>query len=157
MARPDPIAEELDKTGLLLSKGKREAAPYRPAILDLDPTSKRHPWWYANACARIGRILEGARPSLGTFSGGSSIESACKTAGHPKCAKIFLETWFYFMTRGRPAPIIGTDHNPFRNLPDREAYARWYQIVERICDASTGKLGTWRAGLSETGAARNRG
>lgn len=154
--RPDPVQDELDKTGLELTKGDRAAKPYRPAALDSNPTSKRHPWWYAHACARIARILEGAQPSFGAFSRSAAIESAIKSAAHPKCAKRYMETWSYFMTRARPAPIVGTDHNPFRGLSDRDAYAKWYVLVEAICEASTGKLGPWRVGLSETGAARNR-
>lgn len=160
MSRPDPVQEECDKTGLKLSKSPEqrltESKPYRPAVLDWKPTSRRHPWWYANACARISRILEGAKPSLGTYSSGAALESACKSAAHPRCAHMFMETYAYFMTRTRTAPILGTDHNPFRGMSDRDAYAKWYSIIERICDRSTGKMGSWRVGLSETGAARNK-
>ena len=153
--RPDPVQEELDKTGLSMTKdGKRKA--YRPPVLDVRPTSKRHPWWYANACARIARILEGAKPTYGAFSRDYAVESACQSAAHPKCARWYMETWAYFLTRQRPAPINKIDHNPFRGMSDRDAYAKWYTLVEKICEASTGKLGPWRVGLSETGAARNR-
>lgn len=154
--RPDPVAEELARSGLTLSKGERKGKVVKPVALDLSPTSKRHPWWYAYACARIGRILEGAKPSFGAFSRGAALESACATAAHPKCARLVMEAYAYFTTRERPAPTRGTDHNPFRGLSDADATARWYSVIERICDASTGKLGTWRVGLSETGAARNK-
>jgi hypothetical protein len=155
--RPDPVKDELDKTGLKLTKGERDqSTAYRPAILDWNPTAKRHPWWYAHACARIGRILEGAKPSFGSFSRDAALESAIKNAAHPKCAKRYMETWSYFMTRFRPSPVIGTDHNPFRGLSDSAAYAKWYVLIESICEASTGKLGPWRAGISASGAARNK-
>lgn len=154
--RSDPVKEEAEKAGLKVSKSEAErlaeSNPYRPAILDWKPTSKRHPWWYAYACARIARILEGAKPARG-----HSVESACASAAHPKLAHRFTETFFYFQTRSRPAPTKGGDHNPFRGMSDSDAYARWYEIIERICDASTGKMGTWRVGLSVTGAARNKG
>jgi len=153
--RPDPIKEELDRTGLKLTKESKRTA-YRPIALDVNPTSKRHPWWYAHACARIARILEGAKPAHGAFSRDAALESAIKSAAHPRCAKMYMEAWSYFMTRQRPAPILKTDHNPFRGLSDREAYGKWYAMIENICEKSTGKLGAWRVGLSETGAARNR-
>jgi hypothetical protein len=154
VARPDPVKQELDKSGLKLLRGSRKR--FIDRALDTDPSAKNHPWWYAYACARIGRILEGAKPSWGAFTGSSALESACKSAAHPKCARWFMETYSYFMTRHRPAPILKTDHNPFRNLSDRDAWGKWYTLVEKICDSSTGKLGTWRVGLSETGTARNR-
>ena len=158
--RPDPVAGYMRANRLTLTKSEEErkamATPYRPAVLYSDPTGKNHPWWFVHACARVGRILEGAKPTWGAFSRGSAIESACKSAGHPKCARRFMETLWYFTSRDRPARPRGTDHNPFRGLSDRDAYAKWYTLVERICDASTDKLGPWRAGLSETGAARNK-
>lgn len=158
--RPDPVKEELDKTGLKLTKDeadrRAQAKPYRPAVLDWKPTAKRHPWWYAHACARVARILEGAKPSWGAFSRDAAVESACASAAHPKCARWYMETWAYFMTRHRPASLLKTDHNPFRGLSDSEAYARWYTLIERICEASTGKLGPWRVGISAVGAARNK-
>lgn len=158
--RPDPVKEELDKTGLRLTKSEEErlaqAKTVKQAVLDWRPTSKRHPWWYAHACARVARILEGAKPAWGSHSRDAALESACKSAAHPKCARRYMETWAYFMTRQRPAPIVKTDHNPFRGLSNSEAYAKWYALVEAICESSTGKMGPWRVGLSETGAARNR-
>lgn len=154
MARPGVVANELGKSGLKLLRGERKKFVDR--VLDTDPSAKNHPWWYAYACARIARILEGARPSWGAFSRDAALESACKTAGHPKCARMFMEIYSYFVTRGRPAPLLKTDHNPFRGLSDRDAWAKWYALIEKICDASTGKLGTWRVGLSAGGSARNK-
>lgn len=154
MARPGVVENELGKSGLKLLRGERKRFVDR--ALDTDPSAKNHPWWYAYACARIGRILEGAKPSRGAFTSGASLESACKTAGHPKCARMFMETYSYFMTRHRAWSLTKTDHNPFRGLSDRDAWAKWYTLIEKICDASTGKLGTWRVGLSAAGAARNR-
>jgi hypothetical protein len=155
MSRPDPVQQELDKTGLKLTR-ERKSQAFKQRVLDVRPTARRHPWWYANACARIRRILEGARPSFGAYSRDAALESACKSAAHPKCARLYMETWAYFMTRERPANLLKTDHNPFRGLSDDDAYGKWYALVERICDMSTGKLGTWRVGLSATGAARNK-
>jgi hypothetical protein len=152
--RPDPVKEELEKTGLKLTDGTR--SKFVDRVLDTRPSARNHPWWYTYACARIGRILEGAKPSWGAFSRGGALESACQTAAHPKCARWFMETYSYFMTRHQPAPILKTDHNPFRGLSDVDAWGKFYALVERICDASTGKLGTWRVGLSATGAARNK-
>jgi hypothetical protein len=154
VARPGVVDAELGKSGLKLLRGERKRFVDR--ALDTDPSAKNHPWWYAYACARIGRILEGSMPTRGAFSRDSALESACKTAAHPKCARLFMETYSYFMTRHRPAPLLKTDHNPFRGLSDRDAWGKWYALVEKICDASTGKLGSWRVGLSITGAARNR-
>lgn len=158
--RPDPVAEAAEAARVKLTKSEEQRAaqarPYRPAVLHHSAAAKRHPWWYMNACARIGRILEGAKPKLGAFTRSAALESACRSAAHPKCARWYMETWAYFSTRDRPPPIVGNDHNPFRHLSDSEAYAKWYALIERICDASTDKLGTWRVGLSEVGAARNR-
>lgn len=158
--RPDPIADALAQTRLKLTKSENErlaqARPYRPGVLHAKPTAKQHPWWYVHACARINRILEGAKPAWGSFSRNAAIESACASAGHPKCARQYMETFGYFYSRSKPPPLIGTDHNPFRGLSDRDAYAKWYTLIERICEASTGKLGPWRVGLSATDSARNR-
>jgi len=149
---------EANRLSLTKSEDERSriARPYRPGVLHRSATAKSHPWWYMYACARIGRILEGAKPSLGAFTSSAAIESACRSAAHPRLARRFMETYAYFLTRSKPSPTVGADHNPFRMLSDREAYAKWYAIIEDICEKSTGKLGTWRVGISATGAARNR-
>ena len=158
--RPDPVKDAADAAKLTLTKSEEERAaqarPYRPKVLHTNPAGKDHPWWYTYACARIGRILEGAKPSLGAFSRDAALESACASAAYPKLARRYIETYAYFVTRSKPPPLIGTDHNPFRGLSDRDAYAKWYTLIENICEASTDKMRGWRVGLSETGAARNR-
>jgi len=150
--RSDPVAAALAETRSTLTKSddgrSAVARPYRPRVLHSNPAGKNHPWWYANACARIGRILEGAKPTFGAFSRDYALESACQTAGHPKLARRYIELWSYFQTRDRPPPPKGQDHNPFRWLTDRAAYARWYAEIERICDASVGKFGDWRFGTA---------
>lgn len=154
MARPDPVAKAAAESGLEVQRGQR--SKFVDRVMDTDPSAKNHPWWYAYACARVGRILEGAKPSWGTFTGSAALESACASAAHPRCARMFMEMYSYFMTRHRAVNLLKPDHNPFRGLSDRDAWAKWYTVVENICDRSTGKLGTWRVGLSATGAARNK-
>lgn len=150
--RPDPVEQALADTRTRLTKSEEErgqqARAYRPRVLYSNPAGKNHPWWYTNACARIGRILEGARPTFGAFSRDYALESACLTAGHPKLARRYIELWGYFQTRDKPAPVKGQDHNPFRYMSDRDAYKRWYAEIERICEASVGKFGDWRNGVA---------
>lgn len=148
--RPDPVADELARTKSRLLKSTEERTNKPAGFLDARPHKVSPRWPYA--CARIQRILEGAQPARG-----HSFESACKTAAYPRLAQDFMELYSYYLTRDKPAPIVGTDHNPFRLMSGRDAVAKFQVLVEKICDRSTAKMGGWYVGISATGAARNRG
>ena len=106
---------------------------YRPGFLHGNPWLISERW--AAATARIARILEG--------SNGSELLKAVSTAGVPRLGKKFLDAYGYYMTRGRPAPIAGVDHNPYRGLSDKDAARLFMRQVEDICDESTRELGGW--------------
>lgn len=114
--------------------GAPRGRAYRPVALHADPRIIGPRWPYA--VMRIKRILEGVARS-------SSIVDAVNGAEYKALAKEYAETYAYYLTRTRPAPSKGTDHNPFRHLSDFDAFKRFVRCVEDICDRSTGKLGSW--------------
>ena len=130
--------QAMHNAGLVMTGSVQErmatATPYRPAVLYADPNtiSSRHPF----AVMRFNRILEGLTKS-------SNIETAVRTAEHPELVKQCIETWVYYMTRTRPAPAKGVDHNPFRHLTDLEASKKFQRLLEDIADRSTGVFGPW--------------
>ncbi len=138
MTRHDPLREALRQTGGRLTKSENDrseqATAWRPSLLYANPQQQSARW--AAACARVGRICEGAQLSR-------NFEAACRTATMPKLAARYLETHFYLMTRNRPHWRPGPDHNPFRGMNDADAVAKFQRLVEDICDASTGVLGSW--------------
>lgn len=107
---------------------------YRSTLLHGNPLLTDETW--SRACARLKRILEGAR--------GATLAGAAATAGVPKLARQWVETWALFMTRGRPPRQNKPDVNPFRGLSDEDADRMLRRKVEDICDQSTGALGAWR-------------
>lgn len=136
--RVNPLADELARTKTRLLKARNGELKRGGAkdILEKAPHKVSTRWPYA--CARIQRICEGAQPRKG-----HTFETACKTATVPKLAHSFMELYAYYVTRSRPAPTVGGDHNPFRHLPDNEAEAKFQRLVEDICDKSSAKLGSW--------------
>lgn len=108
--------------------------PYRPAALHSDPRIIGPRWPYA--VMRIARILEGVAKS-------SNIEHAIEGAELKRLAHQYAEAYAFYLTRTRPPPAKGADHNPFRHLSDFDAFRRFIRCVEDICDRSTGKLGSW--------------
>lgn len=112
----------------------RRGQAYRPDMLYADPRIISPRWSYA--VMRIKRILEGAARA-------PSVEDAVKGAEHAALAQQYMETWAFYMFRSKPAPLVGTDHNPFRHMSDGDAIRRFVRMVEDICDRSTGRLGSW--------------
>lgn len=133
-SRRDEMSDALHEGGLRLG-GSPNATSYRPRVLYGGNRTRFWPRGDA-AAARIYRILEGCAKS-------PSLEAAVKGAQYKGLAQRYMETWVYFTTRDRPPPVKGTDHNPFRHLSDRDAERKFQRIVEDICDASTGVLGSW--------------
>ncbi len=131
----DPQAEATEALhqSPIVATGRDGARPYRPRALHADPRLISPRW--PHAVARIFRICEGAKAS--------AFDRATDTSEVPRLAKRYAEIWLYYMTRTRPAPMIGTDHNPFRGLSDYDAMRMFVRRVEDICDKSTGKLGAW--------------
>lgn len=127
----DPRNEASHTQGI--RQGGASGTPYRPRVLHANPHTFSQRWSYA--VARIYRIGEGANAS--------SFGRATDTSEMPKLAKEYLELYAYYMTRARPAPLFGIDHNPFRHLSDKDAARMFERRVEGICDKSTGKLGPW--------------
>lgn len=150
----DPVAEAAAAAGVRVTKDAPGGTPWRPRALYANPRLLSSRWPYA--CMRINRICEGAKP-VRTSGGHVSYHESVRTAQCPGLALRYLETYFYLMTRHRPPPAVGADHSPFRYMTDRDALAKFVAIVEDICDQSTGKLGGWYVGVSETGFAGNRG
>lgn len=112
----------------------KDARPYRPGALYAQPQKISERWGFA--VARINRILEGAARA-------NNLKAAVNGAEYPKLATEFGELWSYYMTRSKPPPPRGVDHNPFRTLNDRDASRKFIRMVEDICDRSTGVLGSW--------------
>lgn len=131
----DPVAEFARRNGAALARDARpnDAAPYRPAVLHADPTLISEKW--GAAVARIARIVEGTR--------GATLAEGVSNAEVPKLAARYLETFAFYMTRSKPAPIRGVDHNPFRGLNDKDASRAFMARVMDICDSSTSVLGHW--------------
>lgn len=117
-----------------LSAPRADAVRYRPGVLHANPYKVSPRWPYA--VMRIKRILEGAAKV-------SSIEGAVRGAEHAKLAQEYVEAWTYYMTRSKPPPLKGADHNPFRFMSDVDAAKKFMRLVEDICDRSTGRLGAW--------------
>lgn len=107
---------------------------YRPRVL----YGKRRTFWPRGdaAAARIFRIMQGCTKS-------TSLEQAVHGAQYKRLAQAYAETWVYYMTRSKPPPVTGNDHNPFRRLSDIDAERMFIRKVEDICDLSTGVLGSW--------------
>lgn len=130
--------EVVEDAGLIVTHSEQErlanARRYRPRVLHADPRTISHRWPYA--VMRIARILESAART-------PNLEHAVRDAEYSALAKEYVETWAYYMTRTRPAPLRGTDHNPFRHMSDVDAARMFVRRVEDICDRSTGKLGSW--------------
>jgi hypothetical protein len=101
---------------------------------DANPMLTSEKW--ASAGGRVMRILEGMGAS-------SDFRVACRSAAMPELAREYAETYWFFMTRIRPAPVGQTDHNPFRFLSDADAVRMLVAKVYSICDRSTGKFGHW--------------
>ena len=136
--RPNLIAQaEADNhKRLTLSEADRlaTAIPVRPAVMHRNPMLVSERW--GAACARIARIIEGVARA-------STFTAAVDGAELPTLARRYAEVWSYFLTRAKPPPVRGVDHNPFRGLSDRDASRKVMRLVEDICDASTGVLGSW--------------
>lgn len=135
-ARPDPVAEALAATNTRLTKAMESPVQrYRPRVLHQNPLLISERW--AAACARIARILEGS-------GGSSSLTGGAANAQLPALAKRYLEAYAFYLTRYKPPPSKGVDHNPFRGLSDKDAARLFMRLVEDICDASTGSvMGAW--------------
>lgn len=136
-------AGELDtvarRAGVRVTKDEHarlaQAIPDRPRVLYSN--DRRSFWARGNeAAARIYRIMQGC-------SGSSDMNRAVENAEERKLAKVYAETWIYYMTRKKAPPTKGTDHNPFRWLSDEDAERLFMRKVEDICDRSTGRLGSW--------------
>lgn len=127
-------------SGLVVTSSEAErlqnARKYRPRALYADPRTVSPRWPYA--VMRIKRILEGVARC-------SSIEGAVNGAEYKSLAKEYVELYAFYLMRTRPAPVKGTDHNPFRYLSDEDAYKMFVRKVENICDRSTAMpgLGRW--------------
>lgn len=136
-SREDERAESVRKSGLDLRPPSPDARTYRPRILHGGARARRTFWPRGDAAAaRIHRILEGCARAL-------SLSGAVENAEYRRLAKRYGELWCYYMTRGKPPPARGADHNPFRHLSDLDAERLFMRRVEDICDASTGVLGGW--------------
>lgn len=152
MARPDQLAKAAEAARVRLTKSEQErrqqAQSYRPGVLYNNPQLISERW--SCAVGRFRRIIEGLGKS-------SSVTGAIDGAEYPHLAREAIELWhFYFADRFKPPPLTGIDRNPFRGLSDKDAAGKFMRLVEDVCDRSTGKMGSWYAGLSLTGAARNR-
>lgn len=110
------------------------ARPYQPKALYANPLLIGDRW--AHAVKRVERIMEGCASA-------NNLKAAANGAEYGRLATRFAETWSYYLTRSKPPPSRGVDHNPFRNLSDRDASRKFIRVVEDICDASTGVLGSW--------------
>lgn len=132
--------ETVDKFKMRVSGSEEERladrTAYRPVVLHANPTLISHRWPYA--VMRIKRILEGVARS-------SSLEAAIGQAEYKTLAKEYVELYAFYLTRTRPPPRKGSDHNPFRNLSDLDASRMFVRKVEDLCDRSTrhAGLGSW--------------
>jgi hypothetical protein len=126
--------EALHQSGVVHG-GTPGAKAYRPRVLHANPAAMSARWPYA--VMRLKRIMEGASAS--------SFDRAVQTSECPDLAKAYAETWLYYMTRTRPAPLYKIDHNPFRGLSDIDASRKFMRLCEDICDRSSSRLGTWFA------------
>lgn len=157
----DPIAIErmvvadcelVDRAGSPIKRAARHAvdpdepvAPKAPTMpkpagdvvrikqLHADPR-KVSPRW-AHAVARLKRICDHA-------ASGSSMGDV-DNADVPKLAKEYVMEWMYLAIKDQPAPLRGTDHNPYRAMSDVDAGHKFQRRCEDICDRSTGKFGQW--------------
>lgn len=89
------------------------------------------PRW-ANACARIKRILETVNTDTSDLV--KAIEGAELSALAKEAAEII--SW-WFMRHSR------SPRNPYRELSTRDALRKYERLVYDVCDRSTGKLGHW--------------
>lgn len=121
------------EVGMTVAKPDEPGERYRPNFLHKNPMLISERW--GAATARLMRILQG--------SWGSTLTDAIKNSEVPRLAAEFLDVYGYYMTRGRPAPNTGVDHNPFRDLSDKDAARLFMRKVEDICDKSTRELGGW--------------
>jgi hypothetical protein len=108
---------------------------YRPDVLFKNPMHIGER--FALAMGRMARICEGVGVAA-TFGVAST------TAQMPALARRFADHYAWFMTRDRPAPTKGVDHNPYRGMTDRDAARAFMRAIEDIADASSGRLGPWR-------------
>lgn len=129
--RPDVLQAAYDEGGFTRPTG--DAVKFRS--LHARPQTVSERWGYA--VARISRILEGAGRA-------ATFEDGLKNATIPALAKRFADLQGWFFTMGAPPPTNGrADPNPFRGLSSKDASRKFMRLVEDICDASTGVLGSW--------------
>ena len=133
--KPEEITRAEAETGTRLV-GEGDDQGERVIIPELDHRMTLTSEKWAKAGGRIARVLEGMVPAL-------DYRAAVKTAAMPLLALEYAETYSYFMTRGRPAPVGQTDHNPFRYLSDADAGRKLVAKVYDICDRTTGAMGSW--------------
>jgi hypothetical protein len=107
----------------------------RPGVL-YKPAHKVSDKW-SHAAGRLRRITEGITP---VFNAAKELdfEASCATAGHPELARRYYRLWGNFMQRHRRSRF-----NPFAGLSDVDAMRMFEAEVYSICDASSGRFGSW--------------
>lgn len=143
------MSNELDtalaSSGMTLRENASGVVSMRPRGLHARPLSERA----MNCHARCERILQGIARK-------STIEGAVNGAEHPELARELVRLYVHFQLRHQAAPLFGVDLNPFRHLSEMDAALKLWRLMEDICDRSTGRMGPWTGGISETAAAARR-
>lgn len=144
--RPDPLKKAQQATGTTLEvDAGRHVVKSR--YLHQNPLAISERW--GAAAARIGRILQGVNKNA------SSLVVAVEDAELAALATEYADLWSnFFLHFSNPAAASKNERNPFAGLSIKDAGRKFQRMVEDICDRSTGKLGSWYSGISETARAR---
>lgn len=102
---------------------------WRPKFMHQSPVKMSERWGYA--CGRIARIKS------------DGMEGRDYVGKLGPLAYAYDTLYACFLTRNLPAASRGFQRNPFDGMTDRDAARRFIAETERICDQSTGVLGSW--------------
>lgn len=125
--RADVLGKAQEETGARLVEGGQYE---RFKLLHGNPVAVSPKW--ANACARIKRILETVNTNT------SDLAAAVEGAELRTLAKEAAEVMSWGHMRHSLSP-----RNPFRGLSGRDFTRKYERLIYDICDRSTGKLGFW--------------
>lgn len=102
---------------------------WRPKFFHQNPLQMGERWGYA--CGRIARIKT------------DGMQGRAYVGKLGPLAYAYDTLYACFLTRNLPASARGFQRNQFDGLSDRDAARMFISETERICDQSTGVLGSW--------------